>query len=106
MKKEINLGQLVTDLLDKFPDLRDDDQRLVANVWRYQLDKEELEQLHPMRDFLKLYADGSLVTADKITRVRRKLQETFPQFRGKLWEQRYKHQDQVIEYLNDLENKA
>ena len=65
----------------KYPYLRDDDNRLFANIW----DK-ELEQFGIPRDhrkhFLALIAQGKLTPAPSIKRARAKLQEEQPQYRG------------------------
>lgn len=68
--------------LDKFPHLRDNDNRLFANIW----DK-ELEHYGVPRDYRKhiliLIANGKLTPAPSIKRARAKLQEEEPKYRGK-----------------------
>ena len=71
-------------LLDE-PTLRDNDSKLVANVW-YALIK--VEGMSAM-EFLRAYADNKITPADTITRARRKMQEDNPDLRGKKWEERH-----------------
>ena len=64
--------------LDKYPKLRDDDNRLCANIWSEELNNLEITA----KDFLKLYASNKLTSAPSIKRARAKLQEEFPEYRG------------------------
>ena len=67
--------------LDKYPSLKDDDNRLCSNIWL-----EELNDLNVMTKdnfiFLKLYAENKLTSAPSIKRARAKLQEEEPKYRG------------------------
>tara|TARA_B110000967_G_scaffold65089_1_gene67123 strand:- start:997 stop:1302 length:306 start_codon:yes stop_codon:yes gene_type:complete len=67
--------------LDKYPSLKDDDNRLCSNIWL-----EELNNLNVMAKdnfiFLKLYAENKLTSAPSIKRARAKLQEEEPKYRG------------------------
>jgi len=64
--------------LDKYPKLRDDDNRLCANIWSEELNNLEITA----KDFLKLYASNKLTSAPSIKRARAKLQEECPEYRG------------------------
>ncbi len=64
--------------LDKYPKLRDDDNRLCANIWSEELNNLEITA----KDFLKLYASNKLTSAPSIKRARAKLQEECPKYRG------------------------
>jgi len=81
--------EIVTNLLTKYPELRDNDSRLVSNVWVH-----ELKQMKFNHDSIKatvllsLYATGRLTSSDSITRLRRKLQEENPQLRGAMYNKR------------------
>lgn len=94
-----NLTDKVINLLTKKPHLRDDDLKLVANVWH-----SEIENIHCLSayDFLKHYANGDLTNSDYITRVRRKVQEENENLRGHLWEERHKKQEVIIDQLADI----
>ncbi len=65
--------------LDKYPKLRDDDNRLCANIWSEELNNLEITA----KDFLRLYASNKLTSAPSIKRARAKLQEECPEYRGK-----------------------
>ena len=67
----------------KYPTLRDDDNRLCANIWA-----EEMSDLGfggdnvPAIKFLELYSANKLTPAPSIKRARAKLQEEDASFRG------------------------
>ena len=73
--------------LDKYPSLKDDDNRLCSNIWL-----EELNDLNVIAKdnfiFLKLYAENRLTSAPSIKRARAKLQEEEPQYRGEKYNKR------------------
>ena len=83
--------------LRKHPHLRDDDARLVANIWRTQT-----KGIDSKKEFLALLAKGKITPSDSITRSRRKLQELYPELRGKLWNQRQGKQEDVIDQINNF----
>ena len=67
--------------LDKYPSLKDDDNRLCSNIWLSELN--DLNGLDiSASDFLKLYAANTLTSAPSIKRARAKLQEEEPEYRG------------------------
>ena len=73
--------------LEKYSYLRDNDNRLFANIWDH-----ELEQYGIPRDirkhFLILIANGKLTSAPSIKRARAKLQEEEPKLRGEKYHTR------------------
>lgn len=80
--------------LEKHEHLRDDDNRLCANIWN-----EELKQFVDMntagvRTFLRLYSFGKITPAPSIKRARAKLQEEEPKYRGdKYYKRKGTYQD-------------
>ena len=64
--------------LDKYPSLKDDDNRLSANIWSEEL----IEKGFEVSQFLALYAANKLTPAPSIKRARAKLQEEEPKYRG------------------------
>ena len=64
--------------LDKYPSLKDDDNRLSANIWSEELGGADIKA----QDFLALYAANKLTSAPSIKRARAKLQEEEPKYRG------------------------
>ena len=65
--------------LNKYPSLKDDDNRLSANIWSEELGGSDITA----QDFLALYAANKLTSAPSIKRARAKLQEEEPKYRGK-----------------------
>jgi hypothetical protein len=69
--------------LKMYPKLRDDDNRLCANIWAEELTHiEGITQQTPIVEFLKLYASNKFTSAPSIKRARAKLQEEEPKYRG------------------------
>ena len=91
---------IVKDLITKHPHLRDNDNKLLANVWYQSVTPLQEEWL----DFLALIANGELPSSESIRRCRQKLQELNPELRGELWDRRHKMQIQVKQELKDMEN--
>lgn len=85
--------ELVAQLLVKYPELRDDDNKLLAQAWFY---------LHPDifdttegKNWLSIVGSGELVRPDTITRARRKLQEKVPGLRGVNYKKRKDRAEEV-----------
>jgi hypothetical protein len=87
--------ELVIELLTKFPHLRDDDNRLIATIWKRELKTRDLTAI----GFLQLYADKRLTNAESIVRCRRKVQELFPELRGSKYNVRHEHTKEVVNQL-------
>lgn len=97
MEDNKGLNQIIVDLLDEYPPLRDDDQRLIINVWAKQYQGDLNKQVSMKEVFSIILKD--FARAESITRIRRKLQEEFPQFRGKTWNDRHA---KAIEVRNQI----
>ena len=88
--------------LIKHPHLRDDDNKLIATVWRWQLFEvynKKVEDMSAM-ELLKYYASRQLASAESIRRSRAKLQEIKPTLRGDKYEERHKEAEKVKYELN------
>ena len=70
--------------LEKYPSLKDNDNRLCSNIWAEELNSVEISA----QDFLKLYADNKLTSAPSIKGARAKLQEEYPEYRGEKYKLR------------------
>ena len=68
--------------LDKHPHLRDDDNKLSANIWSQELIALGLGSNDTIIEFLRLYSNNKLTSAPSIKRARAKLQEEEPKYRG------------------------
>ena len=95
MKKQ----ELVQNLLEIDPELRDNDLKLVAQIWwmclmgalKHRFQQYELDSF---KSLLKMYAKGDLPNEQSIRRVRRKIQEENPNLRGRVYEQRHQKADE------------
>jgi len=64
--------------------LRDNDNRLCANIWAMELtDMDGIYKETPIVEFLMLYAKDKFTSAPSIKRARAKIQEEEPAYRGK-----------------------
>jgi len=91
------LSDIVEGMLRSYPHLRDDDNRLTASIWKY-----EMSMNKGITDFLTAYAYKQITMADTITRVRRKLQEMNPDLRGTTWQERHHKEQKVITDLKSI----
>jgi len=88
--------EIVEEFLTKYPKLRDDDNRLIANIWhKYLCSKDLVPKDLKTTEFLKLYSEGDIPSPTSITRCRRKIQEENPDLRGKVWDKRHKIAEEI-----------
>jgi SMC interacting uncharacterized protein involved in chromosome segregation len=80
-------------LLEKYPHLRDDDNKLIANVWYNEADKSLSTE-----EFLKLLSQGKLTNSESIRRCRQKIQEQNIHLRGKRYN--YRQEENIQTQLN------
>lgn len=91
----ITVQEHVKDLLEKMEHLRDDDNKLVCNVWHRELKRMGCpSDTITAKSFMEAYIEGKIPRADIITRARRKIQEACPELRGKRWQERQDHSSQ------------
>jgi hypothetical protein len=98
-KKIINLADKVIKLLRIRPHLRDNDRRLICNIW---WDSVPNPQSITFKDFTSLYVKGKIPESDSITRCRRKVQEEIKELRGEAWERRHRLDELVKEEIKEL----
>jgi len=90
---------LITKLLSDHPHLRDDDYKLISEIWQY----ESLATIPvTAKDFLSDFGNGKYTNPESIRRCRAKLQETMPELRGDKYYKRHRHQSDVIDQLNNF----
>jgi hypothetical protein len=83
-------------LLKRYPALRDDDSRLVANYWNNELQAKGINTGRGrMYELLQMIAAKELATPESIVRMRRKVQEDMVDLRGSEYMRRHKEQKQV-----------
>jgi hypothetical protein len=96
-----NMKDRVEYLLRKTPRLQDSDNKLVATFWWHEMGKEQT-QLMTGYDFLEVLSQGKLSSSISIVRVRRKLQEQYPELRGEMYIQREKESEEVRQNIHKL----
>ena len=88
-------------LLIRHEHLRDDDNKLIANIWH--TDAKTLD-FDPNRitgyKMLQLISEGALTNPEAIRRSRQKWQEKKPELAGKSRPKRLEHEDTVLEDLS------
>ena len=87
--------ELIIQLLNQHPHLRDDDNKLIATIWK----KELKSNSHTALEFLQMYADKRLTNAESIRRCRAKIQELSPELRGLKYKARHEAAKETIEQL-------
>lgn len=88
MKNMKQIKPVVERLLTMYPELRDNDNKLIVMVWREQ--DRNLKNQHTSALYLQQkLAYGKLANPETIRRVRQKLQEDVPKLRGKKYYERH-----------------
>ena len=78
LKEMIGIKPKVEFLLTEYPHTRDDDNKLIANIWHNEL-TEDIKTVH---DFLMAFSQGKFSSPESIRRMRQKLQEENEELRG------------------------
>ena len=90
MKKLFSVKNEVEKFLTRYPLLRDNDERLMANIWaKYIGNRDDMDGPESWKDILNLLATGKLPSYESISRCRRKIQEKKPHLRGEKWNERH-----------------
>ena len=78
--------EVVKQLLESKPHLRDSDPKLICTYWFMELKNKKID-VNEMSgfEFMKMLADSQLTNIKTIERMRRKLQEEEPELRGKIY---------------------
>ena len=92
MKKLFSVIDDVEKFLTKYPPLRDDDERLMANIWMSHIGNLESQN---GADILRMLAKHQLPSYESVSRCRRKIQELKPELRGEKWVQRQKRAKKI-----------
>lgn len=87
-----NIRDKVKALLIEIPATQDSDNYLVSVYWLNEMQKrgDQFKMLSAM-DFLLLYKYGELTQPNTLTRLRRQIQESCPELRGKNYTARQTH---------------
>ena len=92
------LNGYVKQLLEQYPHLRDDDKKLIANVWHQETIRFGITD-GSIKDFLGHFANGRFSHPESIMRSRRKYQELHPELRGEKYNQRHRETKTVQQEL-------
>ena len=92
MKQLFSVIDEVEKFLTEYPILRDDDEKLMANIWNSHIGN--LEDVDG-KEVLSMLANHKLPSYESISRCRRKLQEECPNLRGEKWHERHKRAETV-----------
>ena len=82
--------ELVRQLLEQYPQTRDNDNLLMSIIWRKESN---------LFNFYSRLESGKLTPAETIRRCRQRLQLDHPELRGTMYELRQKHQKKIKEEL-------
>ena len=94
--------EFVLSLLLRYPNLRDNDNKLIATYHLYEIGGKEKFQTISGYEYSKMVIDGKLTNPSNISRARRKLQETVPETRGEQYEKRKLKAKEVRNKIKDL----
>lgn len=106
MRIKTPVTEKIESLLMTHKHLRDDDNKLIATIWHWQIQtkyKKHIDNMSAM-ELLKYYASRQLASAESIRRSRAKLQEVHPHLRGSKYEQRHKDSSKVKDELKNWNN--
>ena len=96
MKKLFSVIDGVEKFLTKYPLLRDNDDRLMANIWADYIGRQEnMDGPETWKDIIHLLAKGKLPSYESISRCRRKIQQINPELRGKKWTERQRRAKKI-----------
>jgi hypothetical protein len=82
--------ELVRQLLEQYPQTRDNDNLLMSLIWRRESN---------LFNFFSRFECGKLTSPETIRRCRQSLQKDHPELRGTMYELRQKHQAKVKKEL-------
>jgi hypothetical protein len=95
------IKQKVKLLLEEFPHLRESDEKLIANIWFSQLEKDKKKTMTAF-DFLSEFANGNFASPESIRRSRAKVQEQNENLRGANYKARKKEEEEVRNEINKI----
>jgi len=104
LKEYKGLQEVVKTFLEKREDLRDSDPKLIANVWRKEVErlngKDSLSNMSAY-DFFAFYLVAEKISsADSITRARRKIQQDNAELRGNNYKERQAQEKEFRKEVN------
>ena len=92
---------MITTWLTNYPELRDNDAKLIANIWAKTIGKDRFETMSA-RELLQMYVDGDLPQVETIRRTRAKVQEQDASLRGKSYKGRQEQGAEVTKGIHEI----
>jgi hypothetical protein len=96
-----NAKDLITSWLIRYPELRDNDAKLIANIWAKTIGQERFDNMSA-RELLQMYVDGDLPQVETIRRTRAKVQEHNPFLRGTSYGKRQERAAEVTKGIKNI----
>jgi len=104
LKEYKGLQEVVKTFLEKREDLRDSDPKLIANVWRKEVErlngKDSLSNMSAYDFFAFYLVTDKISSADSITRARRKIQQDNAELRGNNYKERQAQEKEFRKEVN------
>ena len=88
------IEQRVASVLLSHPEARDNDNVLLVEFWKMEMNDNDNYAYKTHEFFNKLYL-GQVTNASTISRIRRKLQMNYPHLRGERYQKRMEQQEEV-----------
>lgn len=104
VKKISRTKDRIIKLLTRYPEFRDNDERLIATFWHRQLlDAGKSAELITGFEFLEIYSKNEILTsADCIVRSRALIQQQTPELRGNKWNERHGMGEEVTKEIHKI----
>jgi hypothetical protein len=80
-----------------YPHLRDDDNKLIAKIWKDEAKVHGMGAVNYTANFLALVHDGKLTNTETIRRARQMIQAKYPNLRGNAYQKRHEKKEDVSE---------
>lgn len=100
--KLLIIKHAVANILESSELCREDDNRLIVSIWAFYLGDKKVNGMSAI-DLLNEISEGNMPNPESIRRLRQKLQELNPKYRGENYGKRLAEQKKVIEELDSLE---
>lgn len=104
LKQVKSLQDVIKNLLEKREDLRDSDAKLIANVWRDEIEmtmgEDALKRMSAYSFFAQFLAQEKISSSDSITRARRKIQGDYSHLRGNNYKERKEQETEFRHNIN------
>ena len=94
MKKLFSVMDEVEKMLLMYPSLRDNDERLMANIWYKFIGDNTLTYTSGF-NVLSMLSKGKLPSYESVSRCRRKIQQMNPELRGEKWTERQRRAKKI-----------